>query len=181
MRFKFMLVCCALCAGTSAMPLIAGADTITIERLDHMQSDYKLLQMELAQEKLKKELHDLKHPATAVTVQQAEPGEALPNFKTIEGFGGHLMATLVFSGGTTITASSGDMLPGGYRVAAITHSGVIVSRGVGRKRRLIKLRMLAPTPAQAVPTQTTGMPMPMTLAPMSNPPIVPPLAPAWSR
>jgi type IV pilus biogenesis protein PilP len=148
-----MMMC--VCAGSSAM---AGDDVY--RNAENFESKTFLLQKEQEYRKALSQLEAVKRQAEKDRIQQevelaelrkkhreisGESGD--PKVLAIMGFDTDMEAVLAFSDGSSKTFRTGDILPGGGKIAGITESEVLVTK---RGKKLVTL-------AYETPHQDTSM------------------------
>ena len=148
-----LAIFCASAMTASASPSDPG---VTVETMESLRSEVALLKAQLDVAKARADLDAATHAASASM-------SGLPEIVSIYGTGVNLTAILSMPGGSRVRVAKGDRIAGGYKVASIDHSGVIVVRS---KRR--KALLFAPysQPGQTQAMGQPGMGMPMGSAPM---------------
>lgn len=95
--------------------------------------------------------------------------EALPVVRGVYGTGDRLYATFLFADGSTVDATAGDTLPGGYSVRALSATRVQLARD-GRRFTVgfSDVRPLAPAAAEPNVPEGFGAPAPLAPAPFGG-------------
>ena len=97
--------------------------SVTVQDISTIQGETLRLKAELAKATVQKQLDE---------TGKSEGSSTAPVVKSVVGVGTALIATFVYSNGTSVDARVGDTLPGGYRVVEILSNRVTLSQA-GRR------------------------------------------------
>ncbi len=136
-----------LALGTSALA------SVTVQDISTIQGETLRLKAELAKATVQKQLDE---------TGKSEGSSTAPVVKAVVGVGAALIATFVYSNGTSVDARVGDTLPGGYRVVEILSNRVTLSQA-GRRLVVGFSAEVPVTPPQ--PSTSPSFPLPVRGAP----------------
>jgi len=147
-----------------ALPLAAlAADDVTVGDLSRIQSETLLLKAKANLAATQADLYAKTHTASSANGNEEED---VPVVKAVYGVGRRDYATFLFSNGSSIDASAGDILPGGLKVLMVTVDRVVLTKG--KKKIGVSFSSTAPTDfsQSTKPQGATGNGMPLSQMPL---------------
>lgn len=138
-----------------AAPLAAQ----TVGELADIQAETVILRAKAAQAEAARKLGDAALPGQTLGRGVTD---ALPVVRGVYGTGRELYASFLYADGTTVDANTGDVLPGGYIVRALSATRVELTRKDGSRYTLgfSDVRPLAAPPVTPAPTPAAIDPAP---------------------